>query len=122
MALCKNSHCMVELKSHFWGEGYCSKHCMTTAEDYDPDAHAKIPHPDDREAMAAELAANADLFDAMQQASAIDARLPKIIYLRRRGQTLRQIGEECGMAFSLVNKILDKCTPNILHACGLRKK
>jgi DNA-directed RNA polymerase specialized sigma subunit len=59
--------------------------------------------------------------DAMLEAAAIDPRLPKIIYLRKRGKTLRQIGAECGMAESMVRKIIEKCAPKLLYACGLRK-
>jgi hypothetical protein len=102
-----------------WGEGYCCKRCFETSDEYDPESHDGLPEPDDVRGMRRELARNADLTDALVQAAAIDARLPKIIYLRRRGMTLRKVAKECGICASQVRNIFAKCTPNILRICGL---
>lgn len=120
--LCKNSQCMVSLSEYVWGDGYCSKRCMEKGDDYDAEAHDSMPHPDYIQAARCELAKDADLTDAMTQAYALDPRLPKIIYLKRKGKTLRTIGKACKIAESSVRKLLSKCAPNLLRACGLRKK
>jgi hypothetical protein len=102
-----------------WGDGYCCKRCFETGDEYDPEVHDGLPEPDDVRGMRRELARNADLTDALVQAAAIDARLPKIIYLRRRGMTLRKIGSECGLSHDTADRLLRNLTPNILRACGL---
>lgn len=118
--LCKNERCMAPLGDTHWGDGYCSRRCMSAADDYDHDADAPLMDPSDPTGHA-EICRNRDEVDAMMAAAAIDPRLPKIIYLRRKGATLRKIGSACGLAESAVRKIFDKCAPNLLRACGLRK-
>lgn len=120
--LCKNSQCMVSLSEYVWGDGYCSKRCMEKGDDYDAEAHDSMPHPGDIQAARCELAKDADLTDAMTQAYALDPRLPKIIYLKRKGKTMRTIGKACGMSYWECYRLLKNATPNILRACGLRKK
>lgn len=68
------------------------------------------------------IAASRDEIDAMLEAFDIDKRLPRIIYLRRRGTTYRLTACKIGIAESTVRKILAKCAPKLLQACGLRRK
>lgn len=121
MPLCKNPHCMTKLGDSQWGEGYCSKRCFETGPDYDPEAHDNLRHPDEVNGLHRELCNNADLTDAMLEADRIDPRLPRILYLRRRGVPLRNIGRKCGMCESMVRKLLAQCAPKVLKACGLHQ-
>jgi hypothetical protein len=68
-----------------------------------------------------EIARNRDEIEAMLYLSVIDTRLPRIVYLRKKGKTLRTIASACGCAPSTVNNLLKNCTPNLLRECGLRK-
>lgn len=122
MSLCKNPRCMKRLSVSVWGDGYCCRDCHTKGPDYDPEAHAGMGSPDVRTGLLYELINNADLTDAMTQAYAIDPRLPKIIYLRRKKMPLRKVAESVGLSHVAVNNILDKLTPNLLRACWLRNK
>ena len=118
--LCQNSRCMQPLGEYQWGGGYCSQRCMATAEDYERDACAPLLDPSDPTG-AAEIAKNRDEVDAMLEAAAIDPRLPRLIYFRKRGKTLRQMGEACGISAMQCDRILKNVTPKLLRACGLRK-
>ena len=85
----------------------------------DPNYRKRIPHPDDRLALQAELEENDDFRAAMIDAHGIDERLPKIIYLRRHRKSLRAIASECGMSHETVDNVLRKLTHNLLRDCGL---
>lgn len=119
--LCKNSRCMAPLTQYQWGDGYCSKHCMASDLPKGEKVSDYLHDPTDPTGRNA-VAKTADEVDAFMEAYAIDPRLPKIIYLRRRKQTLRQIGCACKISHEMVDKILQKLTPNHLRRCGLRIK
>jgi DNA-directed RNA polymerase sigma subunit (sigma70/sigma32) len=53
---------------------------------------------------------------------AVDPRLPKIIFLRKQGKTLREVGKACELSEGAVRKILSKCARKSLRDCGLRRK
>jgi hypothetical protein len=57
----------------------------------------------------------------LTEAQRLDPRLPRIIYLRRRGKTLRAIGAECGIDERTCRRLLQNAAPNLLQQCGLRK-
>lgn len=122
MALCKNRRCMVQLGESFWGEGYCSRRCLSQADGYDSDVDRPLLDPTDPTGQR-EICRNLDEIDAMTEAADIDPRLPKIIYLRKRGQTYRQIAAamEPGISHQAVDKILAKLTRKHLRRCGIHK-
>lgn len=118
--LCKNGKCRAVLGLTYWGSGYCSRWCLSQDDSFDPESDRPLLDPTDPTGQA-EICRNRDEIEAMQQAYEVDERLPRIIYLRRKGKTLRQIGAECGLDAATCNRILARATPNLLRACGLRK-
>jgi hypothetical protein len=68
------------------------------------------------------IAETRDEIDAMLEARDIDARLPRIIYLRRRGRSWKAAGVACGITRQAVAKIVDRLPLSLLKRCGLRKK
>jgi len=68
------------------------------------------------------IAETRDEIDAMLEAASVDPRLPRIIYLRKRAFTYSAIGLRCGITGVRVYQILLRLTPNMLQACGLRRK
>lgn len=121
--ICKNRRCGVVLTEHYWGEGYCSRDCMQRAMRYGDGEHLadRLSDPTDATGQRA-IAETRDEIDAMLEAASVDSRLPRIIYLRKRDWTYRAIGRATGMHASTCNRIIDRATPNLLQACGLRHK
>ena len=122
MALCKNPKCMATLGEYQWGGGYCSARCMKAAPDYDKDQDAPLLDPNDPTGHT-EICRNLDEVDAMLEAAAIDPRLPRIIYLRKKRFTFRKIGRlmEPKISDQTCRRILQSVAPNLLRDCGLRK-
>ena len=122
MALCKNPRCMAPLGEHHWLDGYCSRRCAQTwmTED-DAEACAPLMDPTDPTHQR-EICKNLDEVDAMLYMAEIDPRLPKIIYLRKRGKTLREVGREMNPQIShvAVINILNRAPDASIRACGLR--
>lgn len=116
--LCKNENCRAQIHSHHWGEGYCSAACMKSASGYRPETDAPLMHPDNPNI---EIAANRDEIDAMLACAEIDPLLPKMIYFRKQGKTLREIGGAMRprMHPQQCDRILKSVTRNMLKACGL---
>jgi hypothetical protein len=113
--LCKNPRCRALLGTHHWGDGYCSARCWRECSEI-----GERPLLDPSEPTCwRDLALTAAHIDALMDAAAIDSRLPRIIYLRMRRMTFRQIGARCGMNASSCNRILTLATRNILSSCGL---
>ena len=140
-----NPKCRAVLSGCQWGEGYCSPGCEMECSDGMPlrdMMHGARGSPD----VAAQLRANADLCDAMNEALAIDAglprrllgythdpgrliafvdaaridaRLPEIIYQRTKRQTYAEIGASMGIDASTCNRIVARATRNVLRRCGL---
>ena len=121
MALCKNPKCMAPLTEYHWGEGYCSKRCMAAALAGDERVSDCLHDPTDPTGHAV-ICKTADEVDAMLEAYAIDPRLPRIIYMRRKGKSWRDIGKACGLSYMQCDRIFANVTPNLLRACGLRIK
>lgn len=118
--LCKNKRCLRPLVGHYWGAGYCSERCYhnsvsRAARVRDEDYLSDPTDPTGRRA----IARTRDEIDAMLDACAIDARLPRIIYLRRRGYSLRAVAKAWQMSESGVRKLLGKCAPRMLRSVGL---
>lgn len=118
--LCKNKRCMRPMDGHYWGDGYCSERCYHNSvsradgvrdEDY-------LSDPTDPTGRRA-IARTRDEIDAMLDAFAIDARLPKIIYLRRRGYSWVAVGRACKCSHMTCYRLLDSVTPRLLRSCGL---
>ena len=63
---------------------------------------------------------SSDEIDSMLDAMALDERLPRIIYLRRKRKTIRQTANIMGISKSSVDRILKKGTRKLLRRCGLR--
>ena len=120
MALCKNRRCMAQLTQCQWGDGYCSKKCMSDDLPKNEKIDDYLHDPTDPTGRRA-VAKTADEVDAMLEAYAIDPRLPKIIYLKRRGKSLRYIGTACKISHMECYRLLKNVTPNLLRQCGLRK-
>ena len=118
MALCKNEACRATLSEHHWGDGYCSRKCMAGGLDDGERVDDYLHDPTDPTGNRA-IAKTADEVDAMLEAHAIDPRLPKIIYLRKRGMTFREIAPRGGMSYQTVDNLLKSLTPNLLRQCGL---
>ena len=118
--LCKNKRCMRPMDGHYWGDGFCSERCyhdsISRADGVRDEDYLSDPtDPTGRRA----IARTRDEIDAMLDAFDIDARLPKIIYLRRRGYSLRAVGKACHISYQSVDNILDKLTTRMLHSVGL---
>lgn len=116
--LCKNPKCRAVLGSYQWGDGYCSKECMAAGvrngERISDSLH-------DRSANLVTLSFVEDEMYALEDAAAIDPRLPRIIFLRRAGRSYRHIGKKIGETHMECYRLLHSVTPNLLRRCGLRK-
>ena len=99
-------------------------HCARDAYGKKEWAEASPLHDPTDPTCQREIAKNRDEVDAMLEAHAIDARLPRILYLRKQRKPLREIGRlmEPTISHVTVNKILSKLTPKLLRACGLSTK
>jgi len=115
--LCLNPKCRVRLHDYQWGEGYCSAECMSDCLDRGQTLDGSLHRPD----AWRELQITADEVDAMLEAMAIDERLPRIIFLRRKRKTYRQIAKVLNTDGKSCHRILMRATPNLLFRCGLRK-
>jgi DNA-directed RNA polymerase specialized sigma subunit len=101
-------------------DGYCSWDCWHEATQHTGQEDAgPLRNPDNP---AQEVAENREQVAAMLDAAGIDARLPRIIFLRKQGQTLREVGKACGLSHIGVSKILGKLPRKLLRECGLRGK
>ena len=116
--LCLNPRCRATLTAYQWGEGYCSGECM--------DAHlakgetmTQCLHSP---TTGRTICQTQDEIDAFAEAHLIDARLPRIIYLRRACLTYRGIASRLNVAETTVRKIYAKCGRKLLRRCGLRRK
>ena len=116
MAICANPRCRATLTDYQWGGGYCSYHCMAACSGREESASETLHDPTGREV----IARNSAEVSAMLEAAAIDPRLPRIIYLRRKKQSLRYIATQIHISAVSVYKILRKLTPNHMRECGLR--
>jgi DNA-binding NarL/FixJ family response regulator len=81
---------------------------------YDTEARAE------GRAMRAEMIFTAIQMDAMRDAFDIDPRLPRIIYMRRAGHTIKHIGKEFGITRQAVAKIVRRLPRKLFTLCGLR--
>ena len=118
MHRCKNPACMVLIGANHWVAGYCSQRC---ANNHGADtAQAELKDPTDPDGRRV-IAANSSEIDAMLFAGEVDPRLPKIIYLRKRGLSLRQIGRKLNPSLhpEECNRIIHKAPQEILKACGV---
>ncbi len=120
---CRNKRCNRPLKVHYWGEGYCSRDCMQRCLKYgDGERMADmLCDPTDPTGQRI-IAATRDEIDAMLEAFDIDKRLPRIIYLLKRGKSMRQIDRVSGFTKNTCGRLVASVAPNLLHACGLRTK
>ena len=116
--LCLNPRCRATLTAYQWGEGYCSGECM--------DAHlakgetmTQCLHSP---TTGRTICQTQDEIDAFAEAHLIDARLPRIIYLRRACLTFEEIGQRMKFNAKTGHKILAKATRKLLRRCGLRLK
>ncbi len=105
MALCKNRRCMKQLGDSHWGEGYCSRRCMATAPGYDPDESAPLMDPTDPTGQW-EICKNLDEVDFMMRCAEIHPQLPKMLYLKKKKKSLRQIAEAVGMNHMQVSRLI----------------
>jgi len=103
-----------------WAGAYCSRACFRATLRKGEHIRDMLHDPTDPTGRRT-IARNADEIDAMMEAHGIDARLPRIIYWRKRGLTYRSIAVRCGISDCAVSNILRKLTPKLLIACGLRK-
>ena len=119
MAFCKR--CNSVLRGVVWGEGYCTLACEREDNRDDWRDCAPLYDPNDPTGSGV-IAANRNEVEAMLEAGAIDKRLPKIIYLRKRGKSLREVANACDCGKSTVDRLLRLGTPNLLRECGLHIK
>lgn len=121
--ICKNKRCRVVLGAHYWGDGYCSSDCMHHCMTYGDGERMsdRLSDPTDPTGQRA-ISETADETDAMLEAAEIDYRLPKIIYLRRRGKSWCEIGRACKCSHMTCYRIIHLVTPKLLRACGLQEK
>ena len=68
------------------------------------------------------VAETTEQVDGMLAAYEIDRRLPRIIYMRKRRMTYRQIGYAIDRSGKTAHTLLKKVTPKLLRACGLSVK
>lgn len=121
--ICKNRRCGVVLTEHYWGEGYCSQSCMHWARSHRlADRFAdRLCDPTDPTGQRVIAETRAEI-DAMLEAASIDARLPRIIYLRKREATWAAVGKACNLPPMTCYRILKSVKRKLLAACGLRTK
>ena len=119
MAFCKRCNCVYHGAS--WLGEYCSQRCAYDDNRDDWRDCAPLYDPNDPTGSGV-IAANRNEVEAMLEAGAIDKRLPKIIYLRKRGKSLREVANACDCGKSTVDRLLRLGTPNLLRECGLQRK
>lgn len=118
MQLCANPKCRAVLGEYQWGAAYCSKRCMAAGLEKGDKVDDFLHDPNDPTGRAP-IARTADEVDAMLEAFAIDPRLPRIIYLRKKKTTYRKIGSLLKISDCMVIKIIQKLAPKQLRECGL---
>ena len=116
--LCLNPKCRATLREYQWGEGYCSGECMEVCLDKGATLTQSLHDPSGQYTVADTL----DEVDAMLEAAEIDARLPRIIYLRKQRKSYRVIGADIGVSHMECYRILHSVTRKLLRRCGLRRK
>lgn len=121
MNLCANAKCRAPLTRVTWGEGYCSYKCAHDCVPSDMVDADVLHDPSDPSGQRVIAKTQAEI-SSLIEASHIDKRLPKILYLRMRGMSNRKIAKEFKRSHEWVAKILKKLPRNILEDCGLRKK
>ena len=121
MALCKNDMCKRPLKYEHWFDGYCSERCGLDAIDGTQKEDGPLLDPTDATGNRS-ICENRDEVDAMLAAAEIDDRLPKMIYLRKRGKTYIEIAAAMATKIhpSTCKRIMDRATRKLLLECGLR--
>lgn len=117
--ICKNRKCRALLKDHHWGDGYCSRACLHSADREESEAYQNPVDPNSPAAFMQEMERNAAFFDAMYEAFDIDPLLPRIIYLRIGGATYREVGKMCGISGMQCYRLMKSVTRKVLKACGL---
>lgn len=118
MANCKNRKCGAILSGHYWGDGYCSYRCMHNTLPPEMDDDDAVHDPTDPTGHRVVCRTRGEMA-AMIEAAAIHPKLPKIIYMRKRHKTYRDIGKECHIDEKTVRNILRKSARNLLRECGL---
>ncbi len=119
--ICLNRRCRQVIGDHYWGAGYCCERCyFQSASNVEGETRAdRLCDPTDPTGRTL-ITRTRDETDAMLEAAEIDGRLPKIIYLRKRGLTIRKLAPQCGCDESTCRRLLKRAAPNLLRACGLR--
>ena len=92
---------------------------MASARGYQAATDGPLMDPNDPTGKR-EIAANTEQIEAMLAAAEVDNRLPRIIYLRKRGKSYREIGKLCGISKQTCYRLLASVTPKLLRKCGLR--
>jgi len=78
---------------------------MTTAPEYDPDADGPLMDPTDPTGRR-EICRNRDEIDFMLWCAELHPLLPKILYLRKQGDTFRQIAGRVGIGKTRVGELI----------------
>jgi len=107
------ARCNAVFHGGAWLGKYCSRGCAYDDNRRDWDDCAPLYDPTDPTGERV-IASNRDEVQAMLELAAIDKRLPRIVYLRGQGKTLREIGRACGMCKDTAAKLLRKSTHNTL--------
>lgn len=117
------ARCNTSFHGAAWLGEYCSRGCAydDSRKDWKDCAPLYDQHDPTGQRV---IAQNRDQVEAMLEAAAIDPRLPRIIYMRRRGKSLRDIAASMqpNMSHMQVTRLLAKVTRKLLRECGLRKK
>ena len=102
---------MKPLGSYHWRDGYCSKRCSETDIDYDEEEEYPLLDPTDPDGTRL-ICETRDEVDAMLDAAEIDPRLPKMIYLKNQGLSLRAIGRKMlpSVSAQTCYRLLDRVT------------
>jgi len=131
MSICANPDCRRvltvrvspiggSLTRNDWAGAYCSRACFRVTLRKGEHIRDMLHDPTDPTGRRT-IARNADEVDAMMEAHGVDARLPRIIYLRKQHKTYRTIALRCNLSETAVRVIMGKCAPKLLRECGLRK-
>jgi hypothetical protein len=118
--ICKNKRCGRVIGEHYWGEGYCTSRCMSDSmrRVNGEKMSDRLSDPTDPTGRRA-IAETVDEIDAMLEAAAIDSRLPRIIYLRRRRMSWRKVDKACNVTENTCRRLLDSVSLRLLKQCGL---
>ena len=117
--LCLNPRCRKPLSEYQWGEGYCSGECMEVCLDKGDTLTQSLHDPS---ANLVTISFTQDEIEAFEEVSAIDPRLPRIIYLRRAGHTMREVGKSVSLSHVSVTRMIAHVPRKLLRRCGLRRK